>query len=153
VNRLTGEDCELIVIDWKGLQDIEEKEDENDITYCELVEQKEVILESTTNVIDERWVNVSQESSIGMDIDEFDCLNERLCGLVDCFCGEVRCKKEYGIDSPMAIENEFSRGGSSTKHAWHAITKDNTEEHEWKDTEEVLAAHMRGQDMERMGVG
>jgi len=78
VNRLTGQDCELIVIDWKGLQDIEEKEDENDITSCELVEQKEVILEGITNVIDERRVNVSQESSIDMDIDRFDCLNERL---------------------------------------------------------------------------
>jgi len=53
----------------------------------------------------------------------------------------------------MAIENEFSRGGSTMKHAWHAIMKGNTEEHEWKDTEKVLASHMRGQDMERMGVG
>jgi len=108
---------------------------------------KEVILEGTTNDIDERQVNFGQES--GTEVDDFGILNETLCGLVDWFHGKVRCEKEYRIDSSLKSGTEFPRSRNFMKLAQHAMKMDYTAQQSLEATIEDV----EGEGMERMGVG
>ena len=126
MDRLAGEYSESTVTDVKGLQltggdgnddqDGDEDEDEDEDEGAEFGEQDEVITKGIDNVIDERRVIASHESSTGLK--EFGNLNERLVGWDNgCFCGEVGYRKDSGIETPMVSVGEMRSGRSGTCRA------------------------------------